>query len=285
MREHSGKKHRRTILITGATDGLGRRVAERLCSSDTLLLLHGRDAERGNALTRAIRTNGGHAFFYQADFASLAAVREMGEAIVAEHPHLDTIINNAGIGGGERRLSADRYELHFAVNHLAHFLLTELLSSSMGRRGFSRVINVASASQFLVDFDNVMLERDYDGYLAYSRRKLANIMHAFELADAFRGTAMTSTCLHPASMMDTGMVRAGGGRPMTSVDTGADAVLALIRAPAEAVSGRYFSGKREALAHEQAYDAAARRKLWQFSMDYVDTALSDPSSERAARLY
>lgn len=266
----------KTILITGATGGLGRRVAERLCSPDTLLLIHGRDAVRGRAVVDEIEARGGCASFYQADFASLDAVRDMAAQIADEHPHLDVLINNAGIGivAGERRVSVEGYELHFAVNHLAHFLLTEFLSLRMGRCGFSRVINVASASQQPIDFSDVMLEHGYDGYRAYSQSKLANIMHAFELARSARGTALTSACLHPASLMDTGMVRSAGGRALTTVETGARAVLALVRAPADAIAGRYFSGKCEARALPQAYDRLARQKLWQLSMDLTDITVA-----------
>lgn len=257
----------RTILITGATDGLGRCIAETLASPDVLLLVHGRNLARGRAVTQAIEMAGGSAIFYEANFASLCAVRQMAEAIAAAHPQLDVIINNAGNGDPQRRLSEDGHELHFAVNYLAHFLLTQILRPCLGRENYSRVINVASASQRPIDFDDVMLERCYDGYRAYAQSKLANVMHCFDLAKEFQGSNVTSACLHPGTYMDTHMVRAAGVQPMTSVHVGAEAVIALVNNPCDAISGRYFNGKREAQANAQAYDIDARQRLRQLSMD------------------
>jgi NAD(P)-dependent dehydrogenase (short-subunit alcohol dehydrogenase family) len=160
---------RRTILITGSTDGLGRRVAERLAAPDTLLLVHGRDAARGHAVVAAIEAAGGSAVFHQADFADLDAVRRMAEAIAKDHPQIDVLINNAGIAltRGQRQLSADGHELTFAVNYLAPFLLTRMLLPCLVRTRPSRIVNVASAGQAPIDFDDVMLERGYEGMRAY----------------------------------------------------------------------------------------------------------------------
>ena len=259
----------RTILVTGATDGLGRRTAERLASPEVLLLVHGRNPARGRAVVEAIEAAGGSATFYEADFASLHAVRQMAEAIATTHLQLDVVINNAGITfvDNHRRLSEDDLELHFAVNYLAAFLLTWILRPCLGRQGPSRVINVASAAQNPIDFGNVMLEHNYEGYRAYGQSKLADIMFSFDLAHELEGSNVTSASLHPGTYMDTKIVRAAGIRPTTSVEVGAEAVLALANNPGDAISGRYFDGKREARAHTQAYDVKARRKLRQLSME------------------
>lgn len=264
---------KRTILITGSTDGLGRRTAERLASPNVLLLLHGRNAERGNTLVAAVRATGGSAIFYQADFASLHAVRRMAETIASAHAHIDVVVNNAGVGGGDRRMSEDGYELHFAVNHLAHFLLTWTLLPCLGQRAPSRVISVASASQKPINFSDVMFECDYDEYRAYSQSKLANIMHSLDLAHDLGGVDLTSASLHPGSYLDTNMIRAAGGQPITPVDVGADAVLALVNGAAAAISGRHYDGQRETRAHPQAYDLEARRKLRQLSMELTGLKL------------
>jgi NAD(P)-dependent dehydrogenase (short-subunit alcohol dehydrogenase family) len=265
----------RVILITGATDGLGRRTAERLAAPDVHLLVHGRDSARGQAVVAAIEAAGGSATFHRADFASLEAVRGMGEAIAAAHPQLDVLINNAGIAipGGKRSVSTDGYELHFAVNYLAPFLLTHLLRACLGRDRPSRVIHVASAGQSPIEFDNVMLDRGYDGMRAYCQSKLANIMFSFDLAQELEGARIASASLHPGTYMDTSMVRAAGIQPLNTVESGADAVLALVNTPSDAVSGRYFDVKREARALAQAYDSAARQKLRQLSLELtgVDT--------------
>jgi NAD(P)-dependent dehydrogenase (short-subunit alcohol dehydrogenase family) len=256
------------ILVTGATDGLGRRVAEKLASPDIHLLLHGRNGGRGQEVVKAVEAAGGSATFYQADFASLEAVRRLAKRIAAEHSQIDVLINNAGIAlaDGPRRTSEDGYELTFAVNYLAPFLLTRLLLPCLGRARPSRIINVASAGQAPLDFGNVMLERGYEGMLSYRQSKLAQIMFTFDMAEELKGTNVTTATLHPSTYMDTTMVRTGGITPISSVDTGADAVIALVQKPVEAVSGRYFDVQRESRANGQAYDREARRKLRDLSM-------------------
>jgi NAD(P)-dependent dehydrogenase (short-subunit alcohol dehydrogenase family) len=216
-----------------------------------------------------IEAAGGAAIFHAVDFGSLGAVRRMAEAIAAAHPQIDTVINNAGIAlpGRERRVSEDGHELTFAVNYLAAFLLTRLLIPCLGRARHSRVINVASAGQSPIDFSDVMLERGYDGMRAYCQSKLADIMFAFDLAEELAGANVVCASLHPSTYMDTTMVRQAGVRPLSSVDAGADAVLALVNQPSAAIAGRYFDVKREARAIAQAYDEAARRKLRQISLE------------------
>ena len=255
---------RQTILITGATDGLGQRTAEMLAGPDTLLLIHGRDRDRGQRVVAAVEAAGGAAMFYRADFAALGAVRELAATLANDHPRLDVLVNNAGIAlaNGPRRLSDDGHELTFAVNYLAPFLLTHLLRDRLS--GQARVINVASAGQSPIDFDNVMLERNYNGMRAYTQSKLANVMFTFDCAEAW--PKVTSSCLHPATFMATGMLRAAGIQPINSVDTGARAVIALITKPRADVHGLYFDVRRESRAHAQAYDLDARRRLRDLSL-------------------
>jgi NAD(P)-dependent dehydrogenase (short-subunit alcohol dehydrogenase family) len=258
----------RIILITGATDGLGRRVAEKLARPGTLLLLHGRNAARGKALVAAVEQAGASARFYQADFASLDGVRLLADAVQADHDRLDVLVNNAGIAllGGERRRSAEGFELTFAVNYLATFLLTHRLRPLLEAAQPSKVVNVASAGQSPIDFDDVMLERGYEGYKAYAQSKLAQILFTFDLAEELRMAKVAVNCLHPATYMDTTMVRNGGIRPINSIDTGADAVLALVN-DATGMTGRYFDVQREAKANAQAYDREARRRLKALSLE------------------
>lgn len=260
---------KRTILITGATDGLGGRTAEKLASADVLLLIHGRDARRGREIVEAIEAAGGSASFYQADFASLLSVRRMADAIAHTYDRLDVIINNAGVTStqGQRRLSEDGYELHFAVNYLAGFLLTQLLRPCLCAQRASLVINVASAVQAPIDFENVMLEHGYDWHRAYGQSKLADIMFARDLSEELEPYNVTSVSLHPSSYMDTRMVRAAGITPTTSVDVGAQAILALVNGAGSAISGHYFNGMHQARAHPQAYDVEARQMLRQLSLE------------------
>jgi NAD(P)-dependent dehydrogenase (short-subunit alcohol dehydrogenase family) len=256
----------KTILITGSTDGVGRGVAERLGNSGTTILIHGRDRARGEAVAAAIRNRGGEASFYHADFSALAEVRRLAEAVMRDHARLDVLVNNAGIGvdGAHpgRSESADGYELRFAVNYLAGFLLTRLLLPLLKASAPARIVNVASAGQQAIDFSDVMLKRGYSGRRAYCQSKLAQILFTVDLAEELHGVGVTVNALHLATYMDTAMVRGDGIHPASSVDEGADAIINLATSPdLEAVSGLYFEGFRCSRPERQAEDAEARRQL------------------------
>jgi NAD(P)-dependent dehydrogenase (short-subunit alcohol dehydrogenase family) len=184
---------------------------------------------------------------------------------------LDVLVSNAGIGttlpgDGARRVSADGIELRFAVNYLAGWLLTRLLEPRLARAGRARIVNVASAGQMAIDFDDVMLEDGYNGTRAYCQSKLAQVMATIDLAQRLAGDGVTANALHPATYMPTKIVLHAGAVPASSLDQGAQATVRLAADPAlEGVSGRYFEGLREARADAQAYDAAARRRLWELS--------------------
>ena len=241
----------KTILITGSTDGVGRHVALELATVGATVLIHGRSRERAESLLGEIRKRGNNAAaFYQADSSSLAEVRELAARIRKEHERLDALINNAGIGsrsgGAQRRTSAEGYELRFAVNYLAGFLLTRLLLPLIVTSAPARIVNVASAGQYPIDFEDVMLTRGYDGGRAYAQSKLAQVMFTVDLAHELEGSGVTVNCLHPATYMDTTMVREGGISPISTVDEGAAAILNLVRSPAlEGRSGLYFDRQRE----------------------------------------
>lgn len=259
-----------TVLVTGSTDGVGRRVAERLAQRGMTVLVHGRDSARGEEVLGAIRSSGGTAMFYRADLSSLSEVRRLAEVVQRDHRRLDVLINNAGIGFGEpdshRETSPDGYELRFAVNYLSGFLLTRLLLPLLQSTGGSRIINVASAGQYPIDFTDVMLTRDYDGTRAYRQSKLAQIMFTFDLAAELEARVVAN-CLHPATYMDTAMVRSSGIAPVSTVDQGADAILHVAEVADR--TGLYFDGRRPSRAHPQAYDAAARQSLRTLSFELV----------------
>lgn len=257
-----------TILVTGATDGLGRRVARELAAKGATVLLHGRNPERLEATLEELRSQTGSekANSYLADLSSLAAVRDLADRILSEHDRLDVLVNNAGIIVRERRESEDGYELTFAVNYLSHFLLTRLLLPLLKDSAPARIVNVASAGQSPVDFSNLMLERGYDAMKAYSQSKLAQVMFTFELAEHLRDTGVTVNALHPASLMDTKMVQSTFGYTMSTVEEGTEAVVRLAISPEiGGVTGRYFDGTREARANRQAYDPRVRNRLWVLS--------------------
>jgi NAD(P)-dependent dehydrogenase (short-subunit alcohol dehydrogenase family) len=268
-----------TILVTGATDGLGKHVASALARRGATVLLHGRSPERLEATLEELRsqTSSQKVGSYLADLSSLGAVRDLADRILSEYDRLDVLINNAGIIVQERKESEDGYELTFAVNYLSHFLLTSLLLPLLKGSAPARVVNVASAGQSPIDFDDPMLERGYDAMRAYSQSKLAQIMFTFELAERLSGTGVSVNALHPASLMDTKMVQDTFGYTMSTVEEGTEAVVRLAASPElEGVTGRYFDGTREARADGQAYDKEARQTLWELSEELCGRSL-DPN--------
>jgi NAD(P)-dependent dehydrogenase (short-subunit alcohol dehydrogenase family) len=267
-----------TILVTGATDGLGKRLARELAARGSTVLLHGRSPERLEVTLEELRgqTSTEKVGSYVADLSSLAAVRDLADRILSEYDRLDVLVNNAGIIVQERKESEDGYELTFAVNYLSHFLLTSLLLPLLKDSAPARIVNVASAGQSPIDFDDPMLERGYEAMRAYSQSKLAQIMFTFELAERLSGTGVSVNALHPASLMDTKMVEDTFGYTMSTVEEGADATVHLaVSQEVEAVTGRYFDGKREARANGQAYDKEARQTLWELSEELCGRSL-DP---------
>jgi len=240
-------------------------VAAELAAQGAAVLVHGRDPEKSGATAREIEAKRS----YVADLSSLAAVRLLAEEVERDNERLDVLVNNAGIAPRERRTSEDGYELGFAVNYLSSFLLTCLLLPLLGRSPPARVVNVSSIGQRAIDFDDVMLERSFEPMRSYAQSKLAQIMFTIELAERLEAageTGVTVNALHPATLMDTKMVRKTLGRARSSVDEGAAATLRLVAAPELAhVTGRYFDGQSESAADPQAYDPDARRRLWELS--------------------
>ena len=265
------KSSAKTALVTGSTDGVGREVALRLGGGGWRVLVHGRDRQRGNEVVAAIEKAGGTAEFIAPDFSTLAEVRRLADAVQKTTQRLDLLINNAGIGSGgpqgQRQESADGYELRFAVNYLSGFLLTHLLLPLIERSALARIVNVSSLGQQAIDFDDVMLAHDYSGMRAYRQSKLAQILFTLDLAPDLKGTGVTVTALHPATFMNTAMVRQFS-TPMSTVEEGADAIMRLaVSDDLEGKTGLYFNGQREAKADAQAYDAAARQKLKALSLE------------------
>jgi NAD(P)-dependent dehydrogenase (short-subunit alcohol dehydrogenase family) len=198
-------------------------------------------------------------------------VRRLADAVQKTTQRLDLLINNAGIGSGGpqgvRQESADGYELRFAVNYLSGFLLAHLLLPLIEKSAPARIVNVSSLGQQAIDFDDVMLTRDYSGMRAYRQSKLAQILFTLDLAHDLDGTGVTVAALHPATFMNTAMVRQFG-TPMSTVEEGADAIMRLaVSDDLEGKTGLYFNGQREAKADAQAYDAAARQKLKALSLE------------------
>jgi NAD(P)-dependent dehydrogenase (short-subunit alcohol dehydrogenase family) len=270
----------RTILITGATDGLGRGLALRLADPGTLLVLHGRSPERAAEVARQVRARGGRAEVRLADLGALHQVDQLADTVLRDFDRLDVLVSNAGVGGGApgagRELSADGYELRFAVNYLAGYHLTNRLLDRIKQAPGARIVNVASAGQAPVDFADPQFTRGYDGGTAYRRAKLAQVIATFDLAErlAAEGSEVTVNALHPATFMATTMVREAGVEPWSTVDEGIDATMRLVTGEAGATSGRYFNGTEPARADAQAYDPRAREQLRTLSAELVAKALA-----------
>lgn len=261
-----------TILVTGATDGVGRALAGRLAERGATVLAHGRDEARGAETIAELRRAGGpEPRWYRADLSSLAEVRELATRVADEVDRIDALVSNAGLGvtlpgEGRRMESRDGYELRFAVNYLAGFLLVRDLVPLLRRSAPSRIVSVSSAGQAPIDFDDVMLEHGYNGVQAYCQSKLAQVMMTFDLAADLAEAGVTANCLHPATYMPTKMVTHAGARPRSSLEQGVEAVMDLVADPGlDGVTGCYFEGREEASAHPQAYDEGARRRLRELS--------------------
>ena len=255
----------KTVLVTGSTDGLGREVARRVAALGAHVIVHGRNQERGKAVVDEIAKDGkGSAKFYAADFASLAEVRTLAQAIRRDYKRLDVLVNNAGIWIRDRQVSKDGHELHFAVNYLAGFLLTRELLPTLIASAPSRVVNVSSLSQSAIDFSDVMLERPGRASQGYGQSKFAQILFTIDLAEELKDRNVTVTALHPATLMDTTLVGEAGASARSTVSEGADAVMKQITGDVQ--SGRYYNGQQPAQPIAQANDEAVRAKLRALSM-------------------
>ncbi len=263
------------VLVTGATDGLGRGVARQLAADGATVHIHGRDPERLATTAAEIERETGNrpVQSHLADLASLEQVRTLADEVERSTDRLHVLVNNAGIGSGKpelttRQESSDGIELRFAVNYLAGFVLTLRLLPLLRRSAPARVVNVASIGQAPLDFDDPMLERSYDGKRAYSQSKLAQISFGVELAERLDGSGVTVNSLHPSTFMPTKMVLEQYGNPIDTLEAGIEATVRLATAPElDGVSGRFFDRQAEAAADSQAYDPEARRRLWELSAE------------------
>ncbi len=274
----------RVALVTGATDGLGRGVAERLAAAGLTVHLHGRDAAKLEQAAAEIAATTGNDRLptHRADLASLEQVRALAREVEQSTESLHVLVSNAGIGSGKpdlrsRQESEDGYELRFAVNYLAGFLLILELLPLLRRSAPARIVEVASLGQAPIDFDDPQIEHGYDGVRAYGQSKLAQISFGFELAQRLGAeSGVTVTSLHPSTFMPTKIVLDERGSSVDSLEDGVAATVRLaIGEDVEGVTGVFYDRTEETAVQEQAYDGAARRRLWDMSLELTgarDTA-------------
>lgn len=269
----------KTALVTGATNGIGFVTACELAKAGAKVLLHGRDAARGlDAVARIwSKVPGADVTYVEADFSDLASVRALAANLAATVPRLDLLVNNAGTIHARRELSAQGYELTFAVNHLAPFLLTNLLLGSLRVGAPARIVNVASRAHRgpQIDFSDVNLTHGYWPGRAYQMSKLANVLFTRALARRLEGTGITANCLHPGVVrthfaQDKGGIIGVGFRLLSpffiSADAGAKTSLYLCQSDeVSAVSGRYFDKCAPLAPSRAAQDDRAAETLWELS--------------------
>ena len=234
---------RQTVLVTGATGGLGRALVHRLAEHGARVVVQGRNEERLALLAGDVeRATGRRVETVRADLASLTDVDRLAQTVLERHDALHVLVNNAGVGfgarGATREVSTDGIELRFAVNHLAAYHLARRLVPLLTSSAPARIVQVASAGQLPLDHDDPLTEHGYDGVTAYRRAKLAQVMATFDLAGDLVGTGVTVNALHPATFMDTAMVREYGQQPLSTVEEGLEATWRLVADPTlDGVSG------------------------------------------------
>ena len=272
----------KSVLVTGATGGIGKATAVGLAALGARVGITGRDRARTEAAAAGIRASAGNPVVdaFAADVSALFEVRRLAAQVLDAYPRLDVLINNVGGFWAHRHVTADGLEHTFAVNHLAPFLLTNLLLDRLIASAPARTVTVASGAHSAgrIDFGDLQGERNYSGQRAYSQSKLANVMFTYELARRLEGTGVTATVLHP------GVVRTSFGaedqaayfafltrvaRPfMKTPARGAATTIYLASAPeVEAITGRYYANGKPKTSSKASYDTAAAARLWQASAD------------------
>jgi retinol dehydrogenase-14 len=282
---HHGLMTGRTVLVTGATAGIGKATALGLAAMGAHLAITGRDHGRTEAAAREIRAaGGGPVDVFVADLSAQSEVRRLAAEVLQRLSRLDVLVNNVGGYWDTRHVTADGLEHTFALNHLAPFLLTNLLLDRLNESAPARVVTVASHAHTMgrIDFDDLQGARSYSGARAYNQSKLANVLFTYELARRLQGTSVTANALHP------GVVRTSFGaedpagvqrllvpliRPfMKSPARGAATSIHVASAPElEQVTGRYFANSKPKRSSERSYDEVVAARLWQVSVDPVVT--------------
>jgi NAD(P)-dependent dehydrogenase (short-subunit alcohol dehydrogenase family) len=260
------------VLITGSTDGIGRQTALDLAKMGATVIIHGRDLERTKNVTSKIKESSGNSKidFFVADFSSLLNVKTLSDQIHEKYQKIDVLINNAGVYMKQRELSKEGFEMTFAVNHLAHFLLTHLVLDLLQKPVRSRIINVASmAHAHEMDFENLQSQKFFKGYTAYAYSKLCNILFTYSLAKQLKNSGITVNALHPG-VIRTKLLMAGWGMGGGTLESGAKTSVYLASSPdVESVSGKYFANCRPVSSSSVSYEVNIQEEIWHLSENLV----------------
>ncbi|PJA97424.1 MAG: short-chain dehydrogenase [Ignavibacteriales bacterium CG_4_9_14_3_um_filter_34_10] len=261
------------FLITGSTDGIGKQTACELAKTNDTVIIHGRDKKKCLSTIKWIKSKVKDAQldFVTADLSSLDDIRKMAAEISTKFSKLDVLINNAGVYKHERELSQHGFEMTFAINHLAHFLLTNLLLPLLKNSDSARIINVSSIAhtRASMDFSNLNSENYFDGYYTYSLSKLANVLFTYELAERLSGNKITVNALHPG-VISTKLLQSGFNIAGSSLKEGAaTSVYLATSAEVEGVTGKYFIKSAESQSSPLSYSKEYQKKLWEASEKLV----------------
>lgn len=269
----------KVVLITGGTSGIGKAAATALAGMGAEVVVTGRNRERGEGAVEEIRNESGNknVSLLIADLAVQAEVRRLAKEFEASHDRLDVLVNNAGVVQSRRTETPDGIETTLAINHLAPFLLTNLLLDLLKKSTPSRIVTVSSDAERWgkMDLDDLQSERRYRGFPVYGKSKLANIMFTYELAERLEGTGVTANCMHPGAV-NTNFGKNNRGfmtllfrafKPfMRTPEQGADTLVYLAASPdVEGMTGKYLSDRKVMASSEESYDEDLRKRLWEAS--------------------
>lgn len=256
------------VLITGSTDGIGLQTAMDLAGLGARVLVQGRNLHKAQLAVEQVmnRSNNKEVEAVSADLGSFESIRGLARDIRNRYEKIDVLINNAGVFMNEKEYSRDGYEMTFAINHLAYFLLTGLLLDLIKKSDYARIVNVASmAHAGFIDFENLQAEKHFEGYDAYSRSKLCNILFTFKLAELLTDSQVTANVLHPG-VIGTKLLHAGWGGGGADWDQGSKtSVFLASSADLTNISGQYFSNLKPVKPAAIAYDKSIQNELWKKS--------------------
>ena len=270
----------KTILLTGATDGIGYQTAIELAKLNPVLILHGKNQKKGEAIKDELIlwTGNKQIYYFNADLASFEQIEAFSEAIHEKFQHIDILINNAGIYETNKIILENGFEKTFMVNYLSAFTLTLSLLDLLKKADNTKIINLSSmVHASSIDFSNLNAEKSYSGDSVYSLSKLSNILFSYELAGKLKDEKISVNTLHPG-VINTKLLRAGWGAFGSSVKEGAQRILFLIKDTDGNVSGKYFEQDNTVKSAQISYDEATRKQLWKISMSWANQFLKNKLS-------